>query len=260
MNRLGENNSEQVGLFQVVVLVLSIVVLAALAADTILQLPKEISDLLQVLDTLVCVVLLIDFGIRFNKAKSKLAFLKWGWIDLIASIPYIPILRVGRLVRILRIIRLLRAIRATHKITSLLLKDKVRTGLASALLTSFLLVIFCAIGVLICEQSDPKANIKTAGDAIWWSVTTITTVGYGDKYPVTTGGRAVAMILMVSGIGLFGIFSGLAASFFVGANQRNIVTEENKVLARLERLEEKIDRLKYRQFEEKIDRLNMDDK
>jgi voltage-gated potassium channel len=198
MNRSGEKNSEQVGLFQIVVLILSVVVLAALAADTIFQFPKEIAGVLQTLDTLVCVVLLTDFGIQFYKAESKLTFLKWGWIDLIASIPYIPILRAGRLIRILRIIRLLRAIRATHKITSIILKDKVRTGLASALLISFLLVMFCSIGVLICEQPDPQANIKTAGDAIWWSVTTITTVGYGDKYPVTTGGRMVAMVLMIA--------------------------------------------------------------
>jgi len=244
MNRPGEKNSEHVGLFQIVILILSIVVLAALGADTIFRLPKEISDVLQTLDTLICVVLLIDFCIRFYKAESKGAFLKWGWIDLIASIPYIPILRVGRLVRILRIIRLLRAIRATHKITSLILRDKVRTGFASVFLTSFLLIMFCSVGVLICEQPDPQANIKTAGDALWWSVATITTVGYGDKYPVTSAGRVVAAILMISGIGLFGAFSGLAASFFVGAHQKNIVTEENKILARLEQLEEKIDNLK----------------
>jgi voltage-gated potassium channel len=244
MDHPGEKNSEHVGLFQIVVLILSIIVLIALAVDTIFVLPKEISEVLQALDTLICVILLIDFGIRFYKAESRLGFLKWGWIDLVASIPFIPILRVGRLVRILRIIRLLRAIRVTHKITSLLLKDKVRTGMASALLTSFLLIMFCSVGVLICEQPDPQANIKTAGDAIWWSVATITTVGYGDKYPVTTGGRMVAMLLMVSGIGLFGIFSGLAASFFVEANQKNIVTEESKILARLEQLEGKIDRLR----------------
>jgi voltage-gated potassium channel len=244
MNEAGATNSEKVGLFQIVVLLLSIVVLGALVVDTIFKLPKEISDLLQTFDTLVCVFLITDFGIRFYKAQSKLAFLKWGWIDLVASIPNLPILRVGRLVRILRIIRLLRAIRATHKITSLLLKNKLQTGFASVVLTAFLLVMFCAIGILICEQQDPNANIKTAGDAIWWSVTTISTVGYGDKYPVTAEGRIVAMILMISGMGLFGIFSGLSASFFLGSRQQTIVHEENKILARLEKLDEKIDRLK----------------
>jgi voltage-gated potassium channel len=159
----------------------------------------------------------------------------------------VPILRVGRFVRILRIIRLLRAIRATHKITSIILKNKLQTGVTSVILTAFLLIMFCSIGILICEQQDPKANIKTAGDAIWWSVTTITTVGYGDKYPVTTEGRIVAMILMISGIGLFGIFSGLAASFFLGSRQQTIVHEESKILARLEKLEGKIDQLKRNQ-------------
>lgn len=249
MNETGAKNSEKVGLFQIVVLILSIVVLGAIGADTVFKLPKEISNVLQTLDMLVCIVLLTDFGIRFYKAESKLTFLflKWGWIDLIASIPNCPILRVGRLVRILRVIRLLRAIRATHKITSLLLKNQLQTGVASVILTAFLLVMFCSIGILICEQQNPDANIKTAGDAIWWSVTTITTVGYGDKYPITTEGRIVAMILMITGIGLFGILSGLAAAFFVGSKQQGIVHEENKILARLEKLEEKIDRLKREQ-------------
>jgi|GEM_PF-1532987 len=126
MNETGAKNSEKVGLFQIVVLILSIIVLGALGADAAFKLPKEVSDILQTLDTLVCILLLTDFVIRFYKAESKLAFMKWGWIDLIASIPNIPILRVGRFVRILRIIRLLRAIRATHKVSSILLKSKLQ--------------------------------------------------------------------------------------------------------------------------------------
>lgn len=122
-------------------------------------------------------MLLADFGIRLYKAKSKLAFLKWGWIDLIASIPNVPYLRVGRLIRILRVIRLLRAVRTTHKITNLLLHDKIQGGYASVFLTAFLLVMFTSLGVLVVERQDPNANIKTASDAIWWSVSTITTVG-----------------------------------------------------------------------------------
>jgi voltage-gated potassium channel len=244
MKGTGATNSENVGLFQIVILFLSIIVLGALGADAAFKLPKQVSDILQTLDTLVCVLLLVDFGVRFYRAESKLAFLKWGWIDLLASIPNVPFLRVGRLIRILRVIRLLRAIRASQKISSVLLKNRFHTGVTSVVLTSFLLVMFCSIGILICEQSDPEANIKTAGDAIWWSVSTITTVGYGDTYPVTAEGRILAMVLMVSGIGLFGILSGIAASFFVGSKQQSIVHEEDKILARLEKLEEKIDQLK----------------
>jgi voltage-gated potassium channel len=241
MNEMNAKQPEKVGLFQIIVLILSIIVLAAIGADAAFNLPREISSILQTLDTLVCILLMIDFGIRLYQAESKLAFLKWGWIDLIACIPNVPALRMGRLVRILRVIRLLRAIRATHKVTSLFLKDKIRTGVASVLLSAFLLIMFCSVGILICEQQNLDANIKTAGDAIWWSVTTITTVGYGDKYPVTAEGRIVAMLLMVAGIGLFGILSGLAAFFFVGSKEQSIVREENKILTRLELLEGKID-------------------
>jgi voltage-gated potassium channel len=243
MNGENDSDSEHVGIVQIVVLVLSLIALLALAVDTVVKLPEEISHLLNIFDTLICIVLLADFCVRFYKAKSKLQFLKWGWIDLVASIPNVPSLRAGRLVRVFRIIRLLRAVRATQKISRVILKDKFRSGLAAGSLSAFLLVMFCSIAVLMCEQQDPAANIKTAGDAVWWGISTITTVGYGDRYPVTTGGRMVAVILMISGISLFGMFSGLAASFFVGAKQREAVHEENRIFSKLKELEEKIDRL-----------------
>ena len=122
---MGDNpkrEHKEIGVFQLLVLALSLVVLGALAANTAFQLPPEISRVLKVIDGVICVIFLIDFMVRFRQARSKLEFLKWGWIDLVASIPYVPILRVGRLVRIFRIIQLLRAVRATHKITRVLLK------------------------------------------------------------------------------------------------------------------------------------------
>lgn len=234
---------EDIGVFQLLVLVLSILVLAALLADTILPLPSEVSSVLQLIDTLVCVILLIDFLVRFRKAPSKLEFMKWGWIDLLASIPNLPMLRWGRLVRILRVIRVLRALRATHKITTLLLKNKFQSGVASIILTSLLLLAFASIGILICERPNPDGNIKTAEEAVWWSVSTITTVGYGDKYPITTEGRFLGMVIMVSGVGLFGGLSGLVASFFVNSKERELEATELKILKRLDQLEEKIDRL-----------------
>ena len=238
------DNHEEIGVYQIVILILSFIVLGMLVADAAFNLPPEISGVLRKLDTLVCIVFLVDVCVRFYRAKSKLAFLKWGWIDVIASIPNLPVLRWGRLVRVLRIIRLIRALRATHKITALVLKSKFQAGVASVVLTSILLVIFAALGILICEQPDPQANIKTADDAMSWGVATITTVGSADKYPVTTEGRFLAMVVMISGMGLFGGLGGLAASFFIGTKEKTIVAEENKILARLEKLEEKIDRLK----------------
>lgn len=234
------SSPEEVGLFQVVVLVLSIVVLVTLVVDTTLTLPPEISRLLQGIDNFVCVILLIDFGVRFKQAESKPGFMKWGWIDLVASIPTLNFLRLGRVVRVIRVIRVLRTMRLVHQLFTTLFRHRLKSGFASAGLAVFLLLSFSSISILLCERA-PKSNITTAEDAIWWSVTTITTVGYGDRYPVTTEGRLVAMVLMISGLGLFGTISGMTATLFIGPRDE---ASSNQVLAELRALRAEVTALK----------------
>jgi voltage-gated potassium channel len=175
-------------------------------------------------------------------------FLKWGWIDLIASIPNLDILRWGRLIRIIRVIRVLRAIRSFQRILSIILQHRTRNGLASICVTFLLLVVFSSIGILLCE-SGPGANISNAEDAIWWSVTTITTVGYGDKYPITTEGRIIAMVLMFAGVGLFGTLSGLIASHFLGTTSPPEEDASQQVLKELRELRARVDDIAERKKE-----------
>jgi voltage-gated potassium channel len=139
------NSTNNPGPFQIGVLILSVLVLAALAADTVCKLPPEVSKLIRLTDTSVCVVLLIDFTVRLVQAEDKRDFLKWGWIDLLASIPTVDSLRWGRLVRILRVIRLLRGIRVVHRVLGMVLKHKMRGGAVSLGITAFLLVAFYSI-------------------------------------------------------------------------------------------------------------------
>ena len=82
-----------------------------------------------------------------------------------------------------------------------------------------LVIIFSSISILIVETA-PDSNIKTAEDAVWWTFVTITTVGYGDKYPVTTEGRLIGIIVMVVGVGLFGTYTGYIASLFVSEGKK----------------------------------------
>ena len=84
-------------------------------------------------------------------------------------------------------------------------------------------VIFGSISILLVEN-DPASNIKSAEDAIWWALVTVTTVGYGDKFPVTTEGRIIGVALMFVGVGLFGTFTGYVASWFTAGNK----TDEQK--------------------------------
>jgi voltage-gated potassium channel len=239
MNEPQTGTGSKVGVFQIALLTFTIIILCALVADTVFTLPKEVTDLIHIADTFACAVFFLDFCIRFYQADAKGAFMKWGWIDLIACIPNLEVFRWGRLVRVLRVIRLLRGMRSVQKVLALIFQNKMQGGAASLAFTAFLLVAFSSVSILICERFG-DANIKTAEDAVWWSVSTFTTVGYGDKYPVTTEGRVLGMILMVAGVGMFGGISGLAASFFLGGQDRKSA-ETKEILARLDQLQAKLD-------------------
>lgn len=205
---------KRVGYVNLIVLVLSVYVLMALAVDLVFRLDPEVSRLLNLIDSLICVFFLAEFTVRFYRADSKLAFMKWGWIDLLSSIPTLEYLRPGRLIRVLRLLRILRAFRSGKHLTEFFLRNRIRGAFTSAALLAVLMVVFSSIAILQVEDT-PDSNIKTAEDALWWAYTTLATVGYGDKYPVTTEGRIIGAALMTVGIGLFGIFTGFVASWFV---------------------------------------------
>ena len=126
----------------------------------------------------------------------------------------INVLRLGRLFRLIRLVRILRAFRSTKSFITHIFKSKAQGTFTSAAILVILLIIFSSIAILQVENSA-QSNIKTAEDAIWWAYVTVTTVGYGDTYPVTTEGRIIAAILMTAGVGLFGTFTAFVASLFV---------------------------------------------
>jgi len=213
-------NEGELGFLNLLIIILSFYVLSSLLIETFFTLPKEISKVLNYLDNLICVIFLFDFTLRFKKAENKLKFMKWGWIDLISSVPTFDFMRAGRLLRLIRLIRLIRAFRSTRHIVEHVFKNKMQGTLTSVTIISVLMLLFSSIAILQFETA-PNSNIKTAEDAIWFSYSTITTVGYGDKYPVTTEGRIIAAILMTVGVGLFGTFTAFVSSWFVKSDQNN---------------------------------------
>jgi len=108
------------------------------------------------------------------------------------------------------------------------------------LLVIFAFVIFIGFAVFFVEQKDPTGNIETIGDGIWWAFSTVASVGYGDRVPVTTLGRSLAILLMLVGIALFSIITANIASFFVEEDEEKELLE---IKSRIINLENKIDKL-----------------
>ena len=231
MESTKQMNRERFGFMNILVLVLSIYVLSAFFIDLIFKLPAEISALLNIFDQAICLVFFIDFVIRFRQAESKAKFMKWGWIDLLSSIPVLDFMRAGRLLRLVKLVRILRALRSARLLYSVIFRNKIQGAFSMVALIGVLTIIFSSIAILQVEDA-PESNIKTAEDALWWTYTTITTVGYGDRYPVTTEGRFIAAILMTVGVGLFGTFTAYVASWFVtNTNEENEIRITNLDLA-----------------------------
>ena len=173
-----------------------------------------------ILEDSLCVVFLFDFFRSLRLAPNKWGyFLKGGgWLDLLGSIPLsaFAIFRVARLFRIIRLLQKMTGGELRRMLTGRLAQNTLLFTLVIALV----LVFTISWLVLIAEQSAPNSNIKTYHDAVWWAFVTITTVGYGDFYPVTGWGQSLAVILMFFGLGIIGVLSSYLATTFISLQSR----------------------------------------
>ena len=213
-------HSNAYNIFIVILTVISLIIMVLM----FLPLNDETIGLLQVYDNLICVIFLIAFtlNLRATTKKSDYFIKERGWLDLLGSIPslggifkYSGILRLARLSRLARILRILRGQNKESLFRDVLEHRSQYTGLITILLTIIILAT-ASVLVLQFESQSPQASIKTGWESFWFSIVTITTVGYGDYSPVTVGGRVTAMFIMIAGIGIIGVLASLMSSFMVG--------------------------------------------
>jgi len=224
--------------YNIFILVLTILSLAVMVV-LLLPLSDETIKLLTVYDNLICVIFLIDFFFNLkNSAKKSDYFIKErGWLDLLGSIPslglltnagkYMGLLRLARLSRLARIARLMRGENRKTLVKDIL-ENRSRYATFLTILLTLIVLTVSSVLVLQFENKSPDANIHTGGDALWYSIVTITTVGYGDFYPVTAAGRITAMFIMFMGVGIIGALASILASLLVGGSSS---TEEEEVPA-----------------------------
>ena len=191
---------------------LSVLSIINLVLLVVIRNDENLTTVLYIMNAIMFPIFLGDFLYRFftTESKSGYFFRGFGWADLLSSLPF-PQLKILRLFRLWRVIRLFIEFGARNLVRQFMLHRA-----ENALLTVGFLVLcvleFGSLAVLSAESTSPNANITNAADAIWWAYVTITTVGYGDKYPVTNAGRIVGIFVMTAGVGLFGTLSGFLAN------------------------------------------------
>jgi len=228
---------------ELLVLVLSLYSLGALVVDLLVHLEPQTQLMLRQIDDVVCGIFLLDFLLHFWRAPSKLAFMRHGWIDLLSSIPEISWLRWGRVFRVFRIVRALRSVSAVYQHFT---AARAKGTFAMVGLMSVVAVLLATIAVYELEHGQPNANIHTPGDALWWAFATITTIGYGDHYPMTVPGRIVAVVRVVFGLSFFGTFTAYVASFFLEKTHLKEESEIGRLIHEVRRLREEVETLSAR--------------
>lgn len=146
----------------------------------------------------------IDYAVRLRLASHRPAFVRKSWLDLLVVL--LPLLRPLRLLRLVTLLAVLQRKAGGS------LRGRVSVYVAgAAVMTMFV----ASLAILDAERGQAGSNIEGFGDALWWAATTVTTVGYGDQYPVTTAGRFVAAGLMLAGIALIGVVTATLASWLI---------------------------------------------
>jgi voltage-gated potassium channel len=207
---------------EVPMLILAVIFMVAILAPEIADLSEEAVLALEAVSWLVWGAFAFELVIKTYLAPDRRRYLVTHWIDVLSVL--VPFLRPLRFLRVVAV-----GLRFWEEARTVLRK---RTFSVIGT-TSLLAVIAAAVLIFVAERGG-DGSIQTFPDALWWAVATITTVGYGDVYPKTPGGRGVAVFLMLVGISLFGLLTARVAAFFVEGDER---VRDDKIAERLDRIE-----------------------
>jgi voltage-gated potassium channel len=227
-------------------LILSVIFVAVLALPYAVHLDHPERLAITAANALIWVAFAGDYLMRLYLARDRRQYVRSNLLDLVIVV--LPFLRPLRALRLLRLLRL-------GAVGGLLYR---RSGSFHARVSAYVgttavvVIILAGLAMFDAERDAPKGNIKTLADALWWAATTVTTVGYGDRYPTTATGRLIAVVLMVVGIALLGVVTAAIAAWFVQrlrpveeAESRTAATLSD-VLDELRRLHERLDTLERR--------------
>tara|TARA_B100000282_G_scaffold258468_1_gene205783 strand:+ start:1098 stop:1928 length:831 start_codon:yes stop_codon:yes gene_type:complete len=180
----------------------------------------SLGAVLALVNFVLIIFFIADFLARLVKSPSKSEYFlrQYGWADFLSCLPFSQT-NVFRLFRLIKVYRLLRDF-GIRKIKDAVIKDRADTALFILLFVTILMLEFGSLGMLAIESQSSVSNITTAPDALWYMVVTLSTVGYGDQYPVTTQGRVLGAFVILTGVGIFGTLTGYLANFFLAPQKK----------------------------------------
>ena len=205
--------------FELFVIACIIASVSFLLIDSSMELEPSVAAVIHAIELGLNIFFIIEYVARFYLAPSKSIFLRTHVIDLIALL---PILRFFRLARILRLIRVIKIIRSSQWGALIARRSsgvgaEIQGKVVEASVIIFIMVTIIltgSVGILIFEKGQ-NDQFQGFMDGIWWSIVTLTTVGYGDKFPVTIGGRVLAIVIMLLGLSFFALITGFVSSFIM---------------------------------------------
>lgn len=209
-------------IYNIIMAMLSITVAIILIIQLNVKLSYGMDRLLVAIDFTIWVIFIVDYSIRLHRARNKKKFIKKNIIDLVSIIPFNTIFRVFRTLNIIKIGKVARVGEVAKVLRILTISGRVKRNFDEFIKTNnfnytlSIAIIIVFVGSIIMSIVEKI----TLGDAIWWSIVTVTTVGYGDISPITPMGRLVASILMIVGIGFISSLTSTLSTYFIKKEEK----------------------------------------
>jgi voltage-gated potassium channel len=234
------NEFQDIKAYDLGIALLAIVVAAATTTRLFMPDEDELAQMLDKFDYAICGIFLIDFIRSLVTSDRKLKYLfTWGLFDLVSAIPTVGPFRYLKIARVIRVVRVVRSLRILMQVVH---RDRPAAAIGLLVLIGMSAFVGICIGVLHFERDAVGSTIKTGDDVVWWAIVTVSTVGYGDEYPVTENGRILAAFLMVVGIGAFATSTTALGVFFKRIQPSNVLGSRRDH-ERVESLHDRMERI-----------------
>jgi len=219
-------------LTEIPLLVLALLLIPLLVLPQVTELEPWVEDAFLAADWFIWAAFAADLVVKTFVARDRIGFLRSHWLEVVMVV--LPFLRPLRIARLLRWTRVLVALGVNLDLLHRIAESRGARFVGTAVLA---VVVMSSALVLALERNAPDANITSFGDALWWALVTATTVGYGDHYPTTPEGRAVAAVLMLLGVAAMSVVTAGIAAYLVrqddaGGDELAAIAKELSMLRR----------------------------